>query len=71
MDANAAIPPTNDRMPVLLDPADYAPWLRGGIQQAIHCQFRPPFPADRMEILRTEDLWRSGKPPVARQMALL
>jgi len=71
MDANEAIPPTNDRMPVLLDPEDYGRWLRGGIKEAIYFQYRPPFAADRMEILRSEDLWRSGKPPVSKQLALL
>jgi putative SOS response-associated peptidase YedK len=26
-DANASVSPTHDRMPVILDPADYATWL--------------------------------------------
>lgn len=70
MEANEAIPPTNDRMPVLLEPDDYDRWLRGPIGHVIGFQFRAPIAADRMEINRTEDLWRSGKPPVRPQLAL-
>jgi putative SOS response-associated peptidase YedK len=73
MEANTAIPPTNDRMPVLLDPQDYDRWLHGSIQDVIAFQYGAPFAAERMVIERTEDLWRSdGLPPSARpQLALL
>lgn len=73
MEANAAIPPTNDRMPVLLDPDDWDTWLHGGIKDVIRFMYRPPIPAERMEVVKTEDLWRSGKRPPGSQpqMALL
>ncbi|CAN5501194.1 hypothetical protein BH10PSE12_BH10PSE12_08340 [soil metagenome] len=70
MEANAAIPPTNDRMPVLLDPKDHDRWLRGSIQDVIGFQYGTPFAADRMIVDRTEDLWRSGKLPTAAQPQL-
>ena len=65
MDANTAIPPTNDRMPALLDPDEHDAWLRGAIQDVIRFQYRPPVSADRMVHDRTDDLWRSGVPPRA------
>jgi len=71
MEANAAIPPTNDRMPVLLDPHDYDAWLHGGIQDVIRFQFRPPFAAERMEVQQTEDSWRSKAPPPGTQAQAL
>lgn len=63
MDANAAVMPTNDRMPVLLDRHENAQWFNGSIADVIEFQFRAPFAADRMEVLKGEDLWRSGKLP--------
>jgi putative SOS response-associated peptidase YedK len=73
MEANAAIPPTNDRMPVLLDPEDYDAWLHGGIQDVIRFMYRPPFAAERMVVQQTEDPWRSGAAPPGSepQLALL
>lgn len=73
MEANAAIPPTNDRMPVLLEQSEYDQWLHGSIQDVIRFQFRPPFAAERMIVEQTEDRWRSdGKPKTAApQLALL
>ena len=73
MEANAAVAPTNDRMPVLLDPHDCDRWLHGSIEDVIGFQFRPPFSAERFKVEKTEDLWNSGKrPPSAdKQMALL
>ncbi len=73
MDANAAIPPTNDRMPVLLDPADHDAWLRGSIQDVIRFMYRPPFDAQRLKVDRTDDAWRSGVAPPGTepQLALL
>lgn len=64
-EANAAIPPTNDRMPVLLEPGEHERWLRGSIEDVIGFQFRPPFAPERMVILRTGDAWRNGGPPPA------
>jgi putative SOS response-associated peptidase YedK len=73
MEANAAIPPTNDRMPVLLDRHEHDLWLEGSIRDVILFQGREPFAADRMIVERTEDRWRSGAAPAkpAPQMALL
>jgi putative SOS response-associated peptidase YedK len=70
---NEAIPPTNDRMPVLVAPGEYDRWLRGSIQEVIRFQFRAPIAAGRIVIERTKDLWRSGSaPPSARpQLPLL
>jgi len=70
MEANAAIPPTNDRMPVLLEPGEYDRWLRGSIRDVISFQFRPPIAAERMVIDRIEDLWRSDGLPTM-QLSLL
>ena len=70
MTANDAIPPTNDRMPVLLDPEDHARWLQGGPADVIEFQFRAPLDARRMIVTPTDDRWRSGKgPPVHRPAA--
>lgn len=63
MDANEAIPSTNDRMPVLLDPEDHDTWLHGSIQDVIRSMYRPPFAADRLRIERTDDAWQSGVAP--------
>lgn len=73
MAANEAIPPTNDRMPVLLEPADHEAWLRGDIREVIRFMYRSPFAAERMEVVRTEDPWRSGVAPPGTepQLALL
>jgi putative SOS response-associated peptidase YedK len=73
MEANAAIPPTNDRMPVLLDPVDYDAWLHGSIQDVIRFMYRPPIDARRMRVQCTDDLWRSMAPPPGTepQLALL
>ena len=73
MAANAAIPPTNDRMPVLLERDDYDRWLHGPVEDVIWFQHRAPLAAERMKVEPTEYLWSSGAPPPAtqRQLALL
>lgn len=72
MEANAAIPPTNDRMPVLLDRGEIDDWMHGSIQDVIRFQFRPPFEAERMDVMHTDDPWRDGGPPPAStQMPLI
>jgi len=72
MEANAAIPPTNDRMPALLEDDEIDTWLRGTIQDVIGFQFRPPFAADRMDVMHTDDAWRNGGPPPSfAQMPLI
>ena len=63
MPANAAIPPTNDRMPALLEREEYDAWLHADIKQVIHFMYRPPFAAERMKVERTDDRWRSGAAP--------
>lgn len=73
MEANAAIPPTNDRMPVLLEPHEHETWLRGSVQEVIRFMYRPPFDAARMRVVRTDDAWRSGAAPpgTGPQLALI
>lgn len=72
MEANTAIPPTNDRMPALIDRTEIDRWLHGSIQDVIAFQFRPPFAGARFNVIRTDDRWRSGSPPpVATQPSLL
>jgi putative SOS response-associated peptidase YedK len=72
-EANAAIPPTNDRMPVILEPHEWASWLHGSIEDVIRFQFQPPIAPDRIVIERTEERWNSHGLParVSPQMALL
>lgn len=73
MTANAAVGPTNDCMPVLLDPHHYDRWLHGSIKDVILLQHGAPFAAERMMVEQTKDLWRSdGLPASAQpQLALL
>lgn len=72
MEANCAIPPTNDRMPVLLEPNEHELWLHGGIEEVIRFQFRAPVAAERVEVIATDDPWRGGAPPpAAEQLGLL
>jgi putative SOS response-associated peptidase YedK len=59
MEANAAIPPTNDRMPVLLEPNEHEQWLTGSIQDVIRFQFREPILGERMIVDRTDARWQS------------
>ena len=50
MEANAAIPPTNDRMPVLIEPKDYHRWLHGSVEDVIWFPVRQAYrcgPDDR------------------------
>lgn len=71
-DANAAVMPYNDRMPLLLEPHDYERWLHGTIKDVIAFQFRTPPPAEAFTVEHTDDLWRSGKlPPSAAPQASL
>lgn len=72
MEANSAIPPTNDRMPVLLEPDEHDLWLHGGIRDVIRFQFRAPVDADRIDRIVTDDPWRGGgPPPEGEQLGLL
>jgi putative SOS response-associated peptidase YedK len=65
MAANAAVEPYNDRMPVLLEPRDYARWLCCPIRDVIGFQFGHPIAAERIAVLHSENLWRSGELPPA------
>lgn len=56
-DSNAAVAPLNPRMPVILAPEEYERWLDGSIDDVIDFQFRPPFPAERMTVEATDELW--------------
>lgn len=72
-EANSAVMPYNDRMPVLLEPHQYERWLHGTIQDVIALQLiDPPMPSERFTVEDTDDLWRSGKlPPSAQPQASL
>jgi putative SOS response-associated peptidase YedK len=58
-DSNEAVAPLNPRMPVLLRRDDYELWLRGSIKDVIGFQFRK-YPAERLALEHTEELWRGG-----------
>src|SRR3546814_4360663 len=63
MEANGAAMPYNERMPVLLEPHEYARWLHGPIKDVIAIQFSPPPPSDRFPVKHTDALRRSAKLP--------
>ncbi len=72
MEANEAVMPTNDRMPVLLKPDEIDRWLHGSIEDVIAFQFRLPIAAERMIVEQTTDRWRGeGLPSGGLQAALL
>lgn len=74
MTANDLVMPYNDRMPVLLAKSQWDRWLHGTIRDVVAFQFRPPMPSELLEIIHTDDRWRSGKLPRAAtepQLALL
>jgi putative SOS response-associated peptidase YedK len=58
-DSNSAVAPLNPRMPVLLRPDEYDRWLHGSVEDVIAFQFRQ-YPADRLAVDRTDDLWCRG-----------
>lgn len=48
-DANALLRPIHDRMPVIVDPADYALWLEGGAEAAARArELLRPYPAEAL-----------------------
>jgi putative SOS response-associated peptidase YedK len=72
MEANAAVTPTNDRMPVLLEHDEIDTWMHGSIQDVIRFQYREPLAADRMDVTHTDEAWRNGGPPPSfAQMPLI
>jgi putative SOS response-associated peptidase YedK len=66
-ESNELVKPLNDRSPIILAPGEYDRWLTADIRDVIGFQFRAPFPADRMTMERTDELWvplaeRSNRP---------
>jgi len=59
-DANEAVAPVHDRMPVLLHRDEYRQWLHGSFEDALAFQ-KWVFPADRMRMERTTELWVKKK----------
>lgn len=55
-DANEAIAPVHNRMPVLLMPDDYDGWLHGSFDNALRFQSRV-FPADLIKMERNSEPW--------------
>jgi putative SOS response-associated peptidase YedK len=66
-DSNELVMPLNNRSTIILAPDEYDRWLTASIQDVIGLQFRAPFPAARMAMERTSELWvplseRSNRP---------
>lgn len=55
-DANEAIAPVHNRMPVLLLPEEQVLWLQGNFDDVLAFQTQM-FPSDLIEIERTSELW--------------
>lgn len=55
-DANHAVAPVHNRMPVLLHKDEYDKWLNGSFDDLLAFQQRV-FPSDGIEIDRTSELW--------------
>jgi putative SOS response-associated peptidase YedK len=67
-DANKAIQPLHDRMPVLLHPHEWDQWLRGSFDDLLAFQERV-FPDDLIEITSTSELWVPRKAPAPANAA--
>lgn len=66
-DSNERVKSINNRSPIILAPDEYDCWLTASLQDVIGFQFRAPFPAERMLMERTDELWvplseRSNRP---------
>ncbi len=59
-DANEAVAPVHDRMPVLLHVDEYDQWMHGSLDDLVSFQKRK-FPAELMLMERTSDLWVAKK----------
>jgi putative SOS response-associated peptidase YedK len=59
-DANAAIQPVHNRMPVLLQRDEYEQWLHGSFEEALAFQKRT-FPPELIVTDRTDELWAKKK----------
>lgn len=69
-DSNPAVGPLNPRMPVSLRPDEYDRWLHGSVEDVIAFQFRQ-YPAERLAIDRTDELWVPRRHRLDRQSALI
>ncbi len=67
-DANEAVRPVHNRMPVLLMENEYDQWLRGSLEDLVAFQERD-FPADLIEMTRTTELWAKPRSPSAGALA--
>jgi putative SOS response-associated peptidase YedK len=61
-DANEAVRPVHDRMPVLLHRDEYDKWMRGTFEDALAFTKRV-FPPELLTIDRTSELWSAKKQP--------
>lgn len=59
-DANEAIRPVHNRMPVLLHQDEYEQWLHGSFDDALGFQKRT-FPPELVTMERTSELWAKKK----------
>lgn len=69
-DANEAIEPVHNRMPVLIHRQEYEHWLNGNFEEAIgsqHCVFPP----ELISMERTTQLWSKKKASAANETSLL
>lgn len=69
-DANEAVAPVHNRMPVLLHRDEYDLWLNGRFEAILPFQKRV-FPADLIEMERTSELWVKKKPTEEENSLLL
>ncbi len=69
-EANEAVSPVHDRMPVLLHRDDYRQWLHGSFEDILAFQKRV-FPSDLIEVERTTELWVKKKAPPAQETLAL
>jgi len=68
-DANDAVAPVHDRMPVLLHADEYEQWMHGSLDDLVAFQKRT-FPAALMLMERTSDLWVAKKPSAETPLLL-
>lgn len=69
-DANEAVRPVHDRMPVLIHKNEYDEWLNGSFEDAVAFQERV-FPSEFIEMERTPELWSKRKAAVPQTATLL
>jgi putative SOS response-associated peptidase YedK len=68
-DANEAVVPVHDRMPVLLHADEHEQWMHGSLDDLVAFQKRT-FPAELMSMERTSDLWVAKKPSAETPLLL-